>query len=120
MRAVGGSALWGLASGAAAPASATVQPDATAQPAQAHPDIWPRYRYPATLTDAQEARLAELLARMTVAEKIGQLFQGDLCCVTQAAVRRYPLGSIHIRAPLGTHGSHPTTPDPLLHTPASI
>src|SRR3546814_10334068 len=95
MRAVGGSALWGLASGAAAPASATVQPDATAQPAQAHPDIWPRYRYPATLTDAQDARVAELLARMTVEEKIGQLVQGDLCCVTPADVRRYHRSEEH-------------------------
>src|SRR3546814_17635184 len=93
MRAVGGSALWGLASGAAAPASATVQPDATAQPAQAHPDIWPRYRYPATLTDAQDARVAELPARMTVVEKIGQLVKGDLCCVTPAAQRRAHPGS---------------------------
>ncbi|MBB5706782.1 glycoside hydrolase family 3 protein [Sphingopyxis panaciterrulae] len=81
-----------------------MQPDATAQPAQAHPDIWPRYRYPATLTDAQDARVAELLARMTVEEKIGQLVQGDLCCVTPADVRRYHLGSILVGGNSGPHG----------------
>src|SRR3546814_5183485 len=73
MRAVVGAALLGLASGAAAPASATVPPDATAQPAPAHPDIWPRYRHPATLTDAQDARVSALLARMTLSSKLCQL-----------------------------------------------
>src|SRR3546814_2019831 len=84
---------------------------ATAQPAQAHPDIWPRYRYPATLTDAQDARVAELLARMTVEEKIGQLVQGDLCCVTPADVRRYHLGSILVGGNSGPHGDDLAPPD---------
>src|SRR3546814_16956789 len=41
---------------------------------------------------------------MTVEEKIGQLVQGDLCCVTPADVRRYHLGSILVGGNSGPHG----------------
>jgi beta-glucosidase len=60
----------------------------------AHPEIWPRYDYPVPEDAAAEARIAELIGRMTLEEKIGQLVQADLCCVTPDDVRTYNLGSV--------------------------
>ncbi len=60
----------------------------------ANPEIWPRYDYPVPVHADDEATIAELLGRMTLAEKVGQLVQADLCCVTPEDVREYNLGSI--------------------------
>ena len=62
-------------------AAATVAP-ALAQDGVAHPEIWPEYDYPVPPIAADEAKIADLLRRMTIEEKIGQLVQPDLCCVT--------------------------------------
>ncbi len=43
---------------------------------------------------ATEARIAALLARMTVEEKVGQVIQADIASVTPDDVRRYHLGSV--------------------------
>ena len=63
-------------------------------PGTAHPAIWPAYRYPVTRNAGTEAHITELLARMTLEEKIGQLVQGDICCTTPDDVRRYHLGAV--------------------------
>src|SRR5688500_18810834 len=60
----------------------------------AQPEIWPAYDYPVPQVAADEAMIAGLLGRMTLEEKIGQLVQADLCCVTPDDVRRYNLGSV--------------------------
>src|SRR5690606_226913 len=76
-------------------AGAAAQPsDAPAAAGVAHPEIWPEYDYPVPESAEAEARIAELLGKMTLEEKIGQLVQGDLCCVTPDDVRRYNLGSV--------------------------
>jgi beta-glucosidase len=76
-------------------ASAAAQPDApSAGDGLAHPEIWPAYDYPVPQSAANEARITDLLGRMTLEEKIGQLVQADLCCVTPDDVRRYNLGSV--------------------------
>src|SRR5688572_5347624 len=76
-------------------ASAAAQPDAPpAEGGVAHPEIWPAYDYPVPQSAANEARITDLLGRMTLEEKIGQLVQADLCCVTPDDVRRYNLGSV--------------------------
>jgi beta-glucosidase len=75
------------------------------QPAVAHPEIWPAYDYPAPPDPAVEARIAELVGRMTVEEKIGQLVQADLCCVTPEDVRTYNLGSILVGGNSGPGGN---------------
>ncbi len=76
-------------------ASAAAQPDsAPAGNGIAHPEIWPEYYYPVPQPAEVEARIAALLGRMTLEEKIGQLVQADLCCVTPDDVRRYNLGSV--------------------------
>jgi beta-glucosidase len=78
-----------LATGAVAQTDASPAGDGVA-----HPEIWPKYEYPVPTPAASEARVADLLRRMTLEEKIGQLVQADLCCVTPDDVRRYNLGSV--------------------------
>ena len=60
----------------------------------AHAEIWPAWRYPVEVAAADAARIEALLRRMTLEEKIGQLVQADLCCVTPEDVRRFNLGSV--------------------------
>ena len=80
-----GSPAW-----AQAPAEAPV-PDA----AVAHPANWPRASSPDALSDARtEAFVSELMARMTLEEKVGQVIQGDISSVTPQDLLTYPLGSI--------------------------
>lgn len=60
----------------------------------AHPEIWPKYDYPVPVNQQDETRITDLLKRMTLEEKIGQLVQGDICCLTPADVKKYHLGSV--------------------------
>ncbi len=70
----------------------------------AHPAMWPTYSYPVKVPAADGQRIAGLLARMTLEEKIGQLVQADLCCVTPEDVKRYKLGSILVGGNSGPYG----------------
>jgi beta-glucosidase len=70
----------------------------------AHPEIWPAYEYPVPRDPAVEARIADLVGRMTLEEKVGQLVQADLCCVTPEDVREYNLGSILVGGNSGPGG----------------
>ena len=71
------------------------------EPGVANPDIWPQYEYPVPRDPAVEAKIADLISRMTLEEKIGQLVQADLCCVTPADVKQYNLGSILVGGDFG-------------------
>ena len=67
---------------------------AVADPGVADPSQWPA-QAPAIARDAKiETFIDDLLARMTVEEKVGQLIQADIAAVTPADLRAYPLGSI--------------------------
>ena len=72
--------------------------DKAALPAQAQADAnanpWPSVTWPLPEDAALEKRVTELMASMTVEEKVGQLVQGDIASVTPEDVRRYRLGSI--------------------------
>ncbi|NOU03916.1 MAG: 1,4-beta-D-glucan glucohydrolase [Novosphingobium sp.] len=73
--------------------------------AQADLAAWPVARSPAPITSARdEARIDALLARMTVAQKVGQMIQGDISSVTPADLARYPLGSILAGGNSGPYG----------------
>ncbi|WP_215227921.1 glycoside hydrolase family 3 protein [Erythrobacter sp. 3-20A1M] len=99
-------------------ASCATTPGATALPAGAelagqaealgagiaHPAKWPAYTYPVKTPPAQETMIENILARMTLEEKIGQLVQADLCCVTPDEVKRYNLGSILVGGNSGPYG----------------
>ena len=77
---------------------------AAPQPGVAHPDLWPRYRYPVVTPAADMRRIDDLLARMTLEEKIGQLVQADLCCVKPEDLKTYHLGSILVGGNSGPDG----------------
>ncbi|VVT01283.1 glycoside hydrolase family 3 protein [Erythrobacter sp. EC-HK427] len=78
---------------------------ATPGPGIANPEIWPEYEYPVPVVAEHEARIDALLASMTLEEKIGQLIQADLCCVTPDEVRQYNLGSILVGGNSGPNGN---------------
>ncbi len=58
------------------------------------PDAWPALSSPVPINADREARIDELLANMSVEEKVGQLIQGEIKSVTPQDVRDYHLGSV--------------------------
>ncbi|WGM31926.1 glycoside hydrolase family 3 N-terminal domain-containing protein [Brevundimonas sp. NIBR11] len=68
---------------------------ALSQDAVAHPDRWPTSHSPAALTGpVTEARVRDLLAAMTLEEKVGQLIQADIGSIKPEDLGTYPIGSI--------------------------
>jgi len=57
------------------------------------PDIWPQVETPA-LNPEIEARIDEILAAMTLEQKVGQTLQADSASVTAEEVKTYRLGSV--------------------------
>jgi beta-glucosidase len=74
-------------------------------PAAVHPEIWPSPKWPFEKDAALEEKVAALLKKMTVEEKVGQVIQGDICCIKPADMKEYHLGSI-----LAGGGSSPGNP----------
>ena len=71
----------------------------------ATPSAWPSAASPAQITDAKvEAEIDALIARMTVAQKVGQLIQADISAITPKDLARYPLGSILAGGNSGPNG----------------
>lgn len=70
------------------------KPAAAQATKRVNPDIWPEAQWPFPSDAEVEARIAELIARMTIAEKVGQVIQADIGSVTPDDVRRYHLGSV--------------------------
>ncbi|MFT3755570.1 MAG: glycoside hydrolase family 3 N-terminal domain-containing protein [Pseudoxanthomonas sp.] len=58
------------------------------------PAQWPQVAWPLAQDPALEKRIDELLATLTVEEKVGQIVQGDIASITPEDVRKYRLGSI--------------------------
>src|ERR1044072_5975621 len=63
------------------------------EPGTVHPEIWPSPKWPLAKDAALEEKVAALLKKMTVEEKVGQVIQGDICCMTPADMKEYHLGS---------------------------
>jgi beta-glucosidase len=59
-----------------------------------HPAQWPAAKWPLPPDPALERRVAELMAKMSVEDKVGQVVQADILSVTPEDVRKYRLGSI--------------------------
>ncbi len=84
--------------------------EAVSSDAVAHPDLWPAAHSPAAITDpATEARIAALIARMTVEQKVGQTIQADISEITPADLAKYPLGSILAGGNSGPYGDERAT-----------
>jgi len=84
--------------GAAIAALLAAQTPAGAQTAGqgiAHAEFWPAAHSPAALTGpTTEARVRDILTRMTLEEKVGQLIQADIGAISPADLAAYPIGSI--------------------------
>jgi beta-glucosidase len=65
-------------------------------------DDWPRIRSEIWRERSVEARVDALLARLTLAEKVGQMTQVEIQNVTPDEIRQYHIGSV-----LNGGGSHP-------------
>src|SRR5690348_4683794 len=77
-----------------------------AQPASAHPDQWPRASSPDALTDVRtEAFITDLMASLTLEEKVGQVIQADISTIKPEDLRSYPLGSILAGGDSGPNGN---------------
>lgn len=58
------------------------------------PENWPKQTSPIKRSPEQEAKIAEILAKMTLEEKVGQVIQGDIASVTPQEAGAYNLGSV--------------------------
>jgi len=73
--------------------TAAVAP-AQAQRGVAHPALWPQAKSVGLVDPRTEAFVSQLMARMTLAEKVGQMVQADISSIRPEDLREYPLGSI--------------------------
>lgn len=63
--------------------------------ARADPSQWPQAGSPDAMSDpVTEAFVEDLLGRLTLEEKVGQMIQADLSAITPEDLLTYPLGSI--------------------------
>ena len=81
-----------VAAGLLSLTTAAASPLSTASPS-VHPEVWTAAA-PAARDPAVEAFVQQLLAHMTVEEKIGQMIQADIASISPADLRTYKLGSI--------------------------
>ncbi|WP_420607872.1 glycoside hydrolase family 3 N-terminal domain-containing protein [Novosphingopyxis sp.] len=69
-------------------------PTAAGQSGIAHPALWPTAQWPLARQPATEQRISDLIGRMSVEEKVGQVIQGDIGSLTPEDVKTYHLGSV--------------------------
>jgi beta-glucosidase len=80
---------------ATASASAQVASPTPSTPAStAHPERWPKLTSPIPVDPATERKIDDLLRRMSLEQKVGQIVQGDIASLTPEDVGRYHLGSV--------------------------
>ena len=73
--------------------------------ARANPAAWPVSASPAAISDpTTESAINDLLARMTVEQKVGQLIQADISAIKAEDLEKYPLGSILAGGNSGPYG----------------
>jgi beta-glucosidase len=78
------------------PAAAQHETQPKGQPAAsiAHPDQWPVLPMALKRDPKVEARVAAILAKMSIEDKVGQLIQVDIASITPKDLETYKLGSI--------------------------
>ncbi|MCP4233649.1 MAG: glycoside hydrolase family 3 protein, partial [Aestuariibacter sp.] len=55
---------------------------------------WPTLQSPISYADEDNAFVADLVARMSTEQKVGQLMQAEIQTITPAEARQYHIGSI--------------------------
>jgi beta-glucosidase len=90
---------------------ACAQDKSTVQKATAnvHPEIWPKVE-PVLYNNDLEVRVADLLHRMNLEEKVGQIIQADIASITPEDLHHYPLGSILSGGTSGPNGNDYSPP----------
>ena len=83
----------------------TVTPPPAPIAAAIHPEIWPKLRSAVIDDPALDARVVDILSKMTVEEKVGQIIQADVASVSPADVKQYHLGSILDGGNSGPYGN---------------
>lgn len=68
--------------------------EAVAQQGSVRPEIWPAARSRGLVDPRTEAFVSDLMGRMTLEEKVGQLIQADIGSIRPADLREFPIGSI--------------------------
>ncbi len=58
------------------------------------PEIWPKVKNPLPVDQGLEKRIADILSRMTLEEKIGQMIQAEISNVSPDDIQKYHLGSV--------------------------
>lgn len=69
-----------------------------------NPQNWPQAHSRGLVNAATEARIDQLLARLSLEEKVGQIIQTDIGAIVPEDLRRYPLGSILAGGGSGPNG----------------
>jgi beta-glucosidase len=69
-------------------------PQNSEPPGTVHPQEWPALAPPIARDEALEARIEELLASLTLEQKVGQLIQADVANIKPEELRQYPLGAV--------------------------
>ncbi len=69
-------------------------PPQQARETVAHPALWPHVHSAGLVDEKTERFVGELMSRMSLEEKVGQMIQADVASITPDDLRLYPLGSI--------------------------
>lgn len=87
-----------LASGCAVapppPVAAVAEPAVTEPPIAERTDRWPAVQSRVAIDPAMEARITQIISRMSLEEKVAQTIQPDISAVTPEDMRNYKFGSI--------------------------
>ncbi|RZJ41225.1 MAG: glycoside hydrolase family 3 protein, partial [Brevundimonas sp.] len=75
-------------------AACAAGPMAPVQQSGADVSDWPAHRSPTRLDPAMETRIANIVAGMTLEQKIGQITQPDVRWITPDEVAQYYIGSV--------------------------
>jgi len=78
--------------------------------ASAHPELWPSGHAHYQRDPRTEARIASLIGRMTIEEKVGQLIQPDIASITTADVCQFNIGSVLNGGSSGPYGNDVAPP----------
>jgi len=79
----------------------------------ANPALWPKSASRGLKDAETEAFVTDLMAKMSLEEKVGQMIQGDISSVRPEDLRKYPLGSVLAGGnspPLGASDRSPVGP----------
>ena len=67
---------------------------APASPVTGDPTLWPEIKSPLPVDEALEARIAGLVAQMSLEEKVGQIMQVEIQYATPQDIRDFHVGSV--------------------------